>query len=731
MLIGEPLAKAHTSSADPSQPQGLQSRRWTHPGDQVHLRAFPVPPCGLCPPGKSSSTGGGGLCSSSSEPPRLQAHFWAQAETPRPGPRPSSDARRGTSYPSESQAEMRSEHAQSEPSAGERNNQRKIPALTTKGIPLPFTSMESSQRYHGQGAGSICSAPIYSAASALPNNFEKLHLDGGNFSIWNKEVQVCLLKEGTLEMVLDPPPFPWGPQEEWYHRKAYTTLLSSLNAKLYPSIPDGLTAGEVWGLLYSLLNSDSLGSTTRLTSEFYNTKLRFGASMAEHLGKLKALRAELVLRDYPVTEANMIAVTLASLDRSWGNFIVSPEGTRKEAMTLSYLTGRLNEEDRRRRDAGEYTRPTTHHTSRRHQDSEQVNALLKCFICGSEEHLKKDCPHHQQGPKHGSNQRRGKGQRRGRGRGKGGGNGNFVCNCYLTPTTGLWLLDSGASSHIANLKQGFKRLRRINSSVKVANGDRALVVGEGTVSIPGLGSVKVVLHAPSIANNLLSIIKLCDDGRVEVSFRKGGGYVTRDQKVIGNVTIINGLPYFSPEGPATEDSPQGATSERAHAQKEREAPQPPTRLSKVHKAEAATPKGPQPAPRLLKGRKAKAVAPQPAPRPSKATTPTMTPPETTTDPATDESKEQDEEVSLPGPEGEDEPSSPEGEDTPSSPDSSPPMMTQRPVMPSTWDRGPPHPGCEWPADEEPTEEKSGEWQEVRRSKRSNKGVLPRRINTGH
>ncbi|KAG8125590.1 hypothetical protein E2320_020845 [Naja naja] len=353
----------------------------------------------------------------------------------------------------------------------------------------------------------------------------------------------------------------------------------------------------------------------------------------------------------------MIAVILASLDKSWGNFIVSLEGTRKEAMTLSYLTGRLNEEDRRRRDAGDYTRFTAHHTSRRHQNSEQVNTLLKCFICGSEEHLKKDCPHHQQGPKRGSNQRRGKGQRRGHGGGKGSANGNFVCNCYPTPTTGLWLLDSGASSHIASLKQGFKGLRRINSSVKVANGDSALVVGEGTVSISGLGNVKNVLHAPSIANKLLSIIKLCDDDRVEVLFRKGGGYVIRDQKVIGNVTIINGLPYFSPKGPATDDSPQSATSERACAQKEREAPQPAPRLSKIRKAEATTKKGPQPTPRPLKGSNAEAVAPkppQPAPQPSKA------------NPATDESKDQDEEVSLPGPEGEDEPSSPKREDTPSS-----------------------------------------------------------------
>ncbi|KAG8139361.1 hypothetical protein E2320_002122 [Naja naja] len=398
------------------------------------------------------------------------------------------------SYPSKSQAEMRSEHAQSAPFAEEKNNQRKIPALTTRGIPLPFTSMESSQRRDlGNGSGPP-------------------HLSLG------------------------------GPQEEWYHRKAYTTLLSSLDAKLYPSIPNGLTAGEVWGLLYSLFNCDSLGSTTRLTSEFYNTKLRFGASMAEHLGKLKALRAELVLRDYPVTEANMIAVILASLDKSWGNFIVSLEGTRKEAMTLSYLTGRLNEEDRRRRDAGDYTRATAHRTSRRHQNSEQVNALLKCFICGSEEHLKKDCPHHQQGPKRGSNQRRCKGRE------------------------GAWWGQS--------LKQGLQGLRRIHSSVKAANGDSALVVGEGTVSIPGLGNVKNVLHAPSIANNLLNIIKLCDDGRVEVLFCKGGGYVTWDQKVIGDVTIINGLPYFSPKGSATDDSPQSDISERACAQKERPHSQP-------------------------------------------------------------------------------------------------------------------------------------------------------------
>ncbi|KAG8123030.1 hypothetical protein E2320_018418 [Naja naja] len=437
MIFGGPLAKVPTSSANPSHPQGLQGQQWAHPDDQVHLRTFPAPPCGLYP------------------------------------------------------------------------------------------------LYHGQGAGSIFSAPIYSAASALPNNFEKLHLDGRNFNIWNKEVQVCLLKEGTLEMVLDPPTFPLRDPR----RVAYTTLLSSLDAKLYPRIPDGLTAGEVWGLLYSLFNSDSLGSTTRLTSEFYNTKLRFAASMAEHLGKLKVLRAELVLRDYPVNEANMIAIILASLDRSWGNFIVSLEGTRKDAMTLSYLTGWLNEEDRRCRDAGEYTRATTHRTSRRHQDSEQSSEEL---------------PPSPARPKHGSNQRRCKGQRRGHGKGKGGANDNFVCNSYLTPATGLWLLDSGALSHIENLKQ-----------------------------------------------------------------------------------------------------------------------------------EVATPKGPQPTPRPLKGSKAEAVAPklpQPAPQPSKA------------NPSTDEIEEQDKEISLPGPEGEDELFSPKGEDTPSSPDSSPPMMPQRPVMPSTWDRGPPHPG---------------------------------------
>ncbi|KAG8125591.1 hypothetical protein E2320_020846 [Naja naja] len=183
------------------------------------------------------------------------------------------------SYPSESQAEMRSEHAQLAPFAEEKNNQRKIPAFTTRGIPLPFTSMESSQR---DWFYFLCS---HSFCLSLPNNFEKLNLDGGNFSVWNKEVQ-----KGPWKWFWTPPPFPWGPQEEWYHRKAYTTLLSSLDAKLYPSIPDGLTASEVWGLLYSLFNSDSLESTARLTSEFYNTKLRFGASMAEHLGKLKALR---------------------------------------------------------------------------------------------------------------------------------------------------------------------------------------------------------------------------------------------------------------------------------------------------------------------------------------------------------------------------------------------------------------------------------------------------------
>ncbi|XP_070800847.1 histone deacetylase 5-like [Pituophis catenifer annectens] len=90
----------------------------------------------------------------------------------------------------------------------------------------------------------------------------------------------------------------------------------------------------------------------------------------------------------------------------------------------------------------------------------------------------------------------------------------------------------------------------------------------------------------------------------------------------------------------------------------------------------------------------------------------MTLPETTTDPATNESKEQDKEVSLPGPDEEDEPSSPEGEDTPSSPDSSPPVTLQSPMMPNAWDRGPPHPGREQPASPNLTTQQEAEHQTI-------------------
>uniref|UniRef100_A0A2D4K535 Retrovirus-related Pol polyprotein from transposon TNT 1-94-like beta-barrel domain-containing protein n=1 Tax=Micrurus paraensis TaxID=1970185 RepID=A0A2D4K535_9SAUR len=81
----------------------------------------------------------------------------------------------------------------------------------------------------------------------------------------------------------------------------------------------------------------------------------------------------------------------------------------------------------------------------------------------------------------------------------------FMAVSTTERTTNKWLLDSGASQHIANNPQAFSGLQPAKQMwVSLADGQR--VNGEGNVYVPEIGDTLYnVFYVPALEHNLLSI----------------------------------------------------------------------------------------------------------------------------------------------------------------------------------------------------------------------------------
>jgi hypothetical protein len=94
-----------------------------------------------------------------------------------------------------------------------------------------------------------------------------------------------------------------------------------------------------------------------------------------------------------------------------------------------------------------------------------------------------------------------------------------ACNGHaVTSSPSTWILDSGASNHMAAKKESFSSIKEcIGPSILMGDDTLVEVCGKGTVSLEG-GYFDNVLHVPSLSMNLLSIYQIthsCSGRKVE------------------------------------------------------------------------------------------------------------------------------------------------------------------------------------------------------------------------
>lgn len=112
-----------------------------------------------------------------------------------------------------------------------------------------------------------------------------------------------------------------------------------------------------------------------------------------------------------------------------------------------------------------------------------------------------------------------------------------------------WILDSGASKHVAGkfgvFESYIKHPPTHKGTIQTADGTKQPVVGEGTVKCTSNISLSYVLHVPAFPVNLLSLSALIDDIDCSVTLNKFGVVIQEREtrQMVGTGTRRKGLWY--------------------------------------------------------------------------------------------------------------------------------------------------------------------------------------------
>ncbi|GJY31824.1 retrovirus-related pol polyprotein from transposon TNT 1-94 [Tanacetum coccineum] len=172
--------------------------------------------------------------------------------------------------------------------------------------------------------------------------------------------------------------------------------------KVLREVIEETTAAEVWSKLETLYMKKSLANKLYLKKKLYTFYLPAGRKISEHIDEFNKIVLDLVNIELKFEDEDLALLLLTSLPASYEHFVDTLLYGR-EALTLEDVMAILNSKEIKERskakgDDGEglYVRGRTDRKdsrqSRGKSRSKSRGGILKCYICQSEDHLKRNCP---------------------------------------------------------------------------------------------------------------------------------------------------------------------------------------------------------------------------------------------------------------------------------------------------------------------------------------------------
>lgn len=381
-------------------------------------------------------------------------------------------------------------------------------------------------------------------------------LNGDNYATWKLQCQMALMKDGLWTMVdgteVEPADLPLRVKFREKRNKALATIVLTIATKLHYLLGTPTDPRVVWTTLEEQFQKKSWPNVLELRRKLHLIKLEEGGSVQGHIKELTEILDELSIVDEPVKKKDRVLYLLASLPDPYSMLVTALEAS-VEVPEMALVTERLLHEERKLK-----SRSTE-------KEGKEEEALAsrdtrggpRCHGCGKLGHIRRVCPearrrspppYRDEGRRSPPRDKRSVSFRPAEYKPRGayraaadwsedeeedGGTGLLTTQPTGKSDHDLWIMDSGASSHMCKNVHQFRKLNTLKRPLKVTLGDGhpLKATGRGDVTLmmnmadgKSRCTLHDVLYVPNLTVNLFSVSKAAQAGK-RTEFTKDGCHV--------------------------------------------------------------------------------------------------------------------------------------------------------------------------------------------------------------
>lgn len=364
--------------------------------------------------------------------------------------------------------------------------------------------------------------------------FSFSRLNNDNYQNWKFRTKMLLIKEGLWSVVEDE--LPEQPMtHEWKQKdgRARATISLSIDDNQIVHVYKCRWAKEMWTELQKVHERSNLSNKLYLLRKLYQSKLE-NKTMSDYIKEVLELVERLSGVGEVIKDFHVAALLLGGLPDNYASLVTALDTRPDNELTLEYVKGKLIDEFKRKGANGDGESALN---VRKIIDG--VNKVRECYFCHRKGHYKKDCFEYKKVLK------KKNGQAKVATQVKPGLVDGFcfgAVNKKYDDHEMLWVIDSGASSHMSNNKRYFTSFSQVSGrNIIAANGQYMEVKGKGDIKLEAVQSgssimLKDVLFVPDLDSNLLAVSKITVAG-YQVEFDDNGKCHIRNKN--GSVITAN------------------------------------------------------------------------------------------------------------------------------------------------------------------------------------------------
>lgn len=369
-------------------------------------------------------------------------------------------------------------------------------------------------------------------------------LDIHNYGSWSTRLKWLLLSKDLWRLVEAPA----KDEDKEKDQKALAIIGLHTKDHHHSTLEPCTTAKEAWDTLADIFKKQGVARQLQLRKQLTNLTKAAAEPITQYVGRAQDIRQQLAATGYTVKDDEVVLSILGGLPPAYEVITTVLETASDKVPTVGDVLAKLLLVEQRivaattEKDKAFYTRDAPKQQRRqssqgqRQHDSKPRKEQRECHYCHKPGHLRANCFKRQRDLKAAAE--------------SGTQPGRAVAMAALnTAAQGAWILDSGASRHIASSKDAFTSLRPLEKDVIITfgGGQTAKAEGCGSVELRDMAGLRVdtiiledVLYIPGAAANLLSIPKAAAKG-IDFTFGKDHCKVLKGAECIAIATLRNGV----------------------------------------------------------------------------------------------------------------------------------------------------------------------------------------------